>query len=268
MRILNTLPRAVPIKRIIKETEQVKTFVLDCSVNAKPGQFVNLWIPGVDEKPFSVAMDTGTELHLAIAAVGPFSKKMHELKVGDLVGVRGPFGTRFTCKKGEHLAFLAGGYGAAPLHFFAHEALAKGCKVEFILGARRKNLLIYTDRISKLKNVRFHLATDDGSTGYKGFNTELLKKIVQEEKIDRIYTVGPELMMAKGAQIAQENKIDAQISIERYMKCGFGICGNCCADGLGVPTCLEGTVMPLKKILKLRDFGKYHRDGLGKKHYF
>src|SRR3989338_972131 len=151
MKIINTLPVAMTIKEILIETEQVKTFVLDGSVGAKPGQFVNVWIPRVDEKPFSVAMDNGTELHLSIAAVGPFSNKMHELKVGDKVGVRGPFGSRFTCEDGEHLAFLAGGYGAAPLYFFPHHAVAKGCTVEFIVGARRKDLLLFTERISKLK---------------------------------------------------------------------------------------------------------------------
>lgn len=268
MRIVNTLPRAVSIKEVRVETEQVKTFVLDCSVGAKPGQFVNVWIPGLDEKPFSVAMDNGVELHLAIAAVGPFSNKMHELKAGDKVGVRGPFGTTFTCEEGQHLAFLAGGYGAAPLYFFAYEAVAKGCTVEFIVGARRKDLLLFTDRIEKLKNVHLHVATNDGSAGHAGFNTEVLEEIVNKEKIDCIYTVGPEVMMVKAMKLAESKKIDAQISVERYMKCGFGVCGNCCVDGLGVPSCLEGPVMPLEKVLKLRDFGVYHRDKLGKKIYY
>ncbi len=259
------MPRAVRIKELRSETEQVKTFVLDISVGAKPGQFVNVWIPGLDEKPFSVAMDTGTELHLAIAAVGPFSNKMHELKVGDRVGVRGPFGTRFTCKEGEHLAFLAGGYGAAPLYFFAHEAIAKGCTVEFIVGARRKDLLLFTERIEKLKNVNLHVATNDGSAGHAGFNTDVLEEIVGKEKIDCIYTVGPEVMMHKAMKLAEAKGIDAQISVERYMKCGFGICGNCCVDGPGIPSCLDGPVMPLKTVLTLRDFGNYHRDKLGKK---
>lgn len=268
MKIVNTLPKAVKIKEIRVETEQVRTFVLDCSLGAKPGQFVNVWIPGLDEKPFSVAMDNGTELHLAIAAVGPFSSRMHELKVGDKVGVRGPFGTTFTCKKGQHLAFLAGGYGAAPLYFFAHQAIAMGCTVEFIVGARRKDLLLFTDRIEKLKNVNLHVATNDGSAGHSGFNTDLLEKILSEKKIDCIYTVGPEVMMVKAMHMAVSHKVDAQISVERYMKCGFGVCGNCCTDGLGVPSCIEGPVMPLKKVLKLRDFGNYHRDKLGKKQYF
>ena len=268
MQLNPTLPRMVPIKRVIVENELVKTLVLDHTVGAKPGQFVNVWIPRVDEKPFSVAMDTGEELHLTIAAVGPFSKRVTGMEVGDKLGVRGPFGKPFRMKAGGHLAFLAGGYGAAPLFFLAHEAVKEKCKIEFIVGARRSDLLLYTDRIEKLKGVNLHVATDDGSAGHHGYNTEVLKEILDKEEIDCIYTVGPEVMMYKAAMMAKEKKIDAQISVERYMKCGFGICGNCCVDGTGVATCIEGPVMDLEEVLQTKDFGQYHRDHVGKKHYW
>lgn len=268
MRILNTIPKTVVIDRVIEESELVKTFVFKHSVGAQPGQFVNVWIPRMDEKPFSVALDTGEELHLTIAAVGPFSKAIHALGKGDKLGIRGPFGTIFQAQPGQHLAFLAGGYGAAPLYFFAHEAVKQGCTIDFIVGARRKDLLLYTDRIPKLPGVTLHVATDDGSAGHHGYNTQLLEQIVESKKVDCIYTVGPEIMMLKAGQLAERKGIAAQISVERYMKCGFGICGNCVVDGLGVPTCIDGPVMPLEKVLKIEDFGKYHRDHLGKKHNF
>lgn len=268
MHILNTFPQTVRIKDIVQETEQVKTFILDISLGAQPGQFVNVWIPCLDEKPFSVAMDNGQEIHLAIAAVGPFSNALHKLKVGDHVGVRGPFGTEFTCESGQHLAFLGGGYGAAPLYFFAQKAVVQGCTVEFIVGARRKELLLFTDKIKSLKGVHLHVATNDGSVGYAGFNTDILKKILDEQAIDCVYTVGPEIMMFKAMEMALNKKVDAQISVERYMKCGFGICGNCCVDGSGVSSCMEGPVMSLEKVLQLRDFGHYHRDHVGKKQFF
>lgn len=268
MRILNTIPKTVVIDRVIEESELVKTFVFKHSVGAQPGQFVNVWIPRMDEKPFSVALDTGEELHLTIAAVGPFSKAIHALGKGDKLGIRGPFGTTFQAQPGQHLAFLAGGYGAAPLYFFAHEAVKQGCAIDFIVGARRKDLLLYTDRIPNLPGVALHVATDDGSAGHHGYNTQLLEQIVESKKVDCIYTVGPEIMMLKAGQLAERKGIAAQISVERYMKCGFGICGNCVVDGLGVPTCIDGPVMPLEKVLKIEDFGKYHRDHLGKKHNF
>lgn len=266
MRILNVIPKTVKILEVIQENSQVKTFVLDHSVGAQPGQFVNVWIPRLDEKPFSVALDDGKQLHIAIAAVGPFSKAMHELKAGDTVGVRGPFGTTFSCEEGEHLAFLAGGYGAAPLYNFAVEASKKGCTVDFIVGARSENLLLYTDRIKALDGVTLHIATDDGSVGHHGYNTQVLEKVVAEGKVDCIYTVGPEIMMMKAGEMAEREGIKAQISVERYMKCGFGICGNCVVDGLGVPTCISGPVMWREDVKKIEGFGKYHRDHLGKKH--
>lgn len=268
MKILNFVPKSVKITKVIVESELVKTFVIDHSVGAKPGQFVNVWIPRLDEKPFSVAMDDGKEMWLTIAAVGPFSKAMHELKVGDTIGVRGPYGKVFECKENEHLAFLAGGYGAAPLYFFAHEAVKKGCKIEFIVGARREDLLLYGDRIAKLENVNHHVSTDDGSAGHHGYNTQILAKILDENEIDCVYVVGPEIMMLKGAEAAEAAGSRVQVSVERYMKCGVGVCGNCVVDGLGVPTCISGPVMDWEDVKKTEDFGKYHRDHLGKKYNF
>ena len=219
--IIDTIPKICAIKKIINENEIVKTFVLDISVGAKAGQFVNVWLPRVDEKPFSVAYDDGKELNLAIAAVGPFSEKMHELSVGDKVGVRGPFGKIFDSEGISQAVFLGGGYGAAPLYFFASKN--PQMKIDFIVGARRKNLLLYTKKIAKLSNVSLHIATDDGSEGYKGYNTDVLASVLGSKSINCIYTVGPEIMMYKAAMMAQEKKIRAQISVERYMKCGFGI---------------------------------------------
>lgn len=268
MKILNTVPKSVAIKKIIVENEMVKTFILNISVGAKPGQFVNVWIPRLDEKPISVACDDGKELTLTIASVGPFSKAMHELKEGDKVGIRGPFGTTFAWEKNEHLALLGGGYGAAPLYFLAQEASKDNCTIEFIVGARRQDLLLYTERVVKINGVRLHIATDDGSAGHHGYNTQILEKLLNEEKIDKVITVGPEIMMLKAGQMSEAKNVDSQISVERYMKCGFGICGNCCVDGLGVPTCINGPVMPWEQVKQIEDFGKYHRDSLGKKHYY
>jgi len=265
--LLDTRPKMVLIKEVVRENEQVTTLVLDASVGAEPGQFVNVWIPSLNEKPFSVAMDDGKEMRLSVAAVGPFSNALCDKKVGEKIGVRGPFGTKFKFEEGEHLALLAGGYGAAPLYFLASEAAKKGCTVEFIVGARSKGFLLNVEKAREL-GVNVHVATDDGSEGSKGYNTEVLAKILDEGGIDCVYTVGPEVMMYKAAQMAKEKGVRAQISVERYMKCGMGLCGNCCLDGEGAPTCVKGPVMDLEKVLDSPEFGHYHRDQLGNKHNF
>lgn len=262
---MHDIPKPIPIKKIVRDTPHVKTFVFEHKLKSKPGQFVNLWIPGLNEKPMSICYDDGKEFWVTIFAVGPFSKKMHKLKVGDLVGVRGPYGTSFDFKRGQRLVMVAGGYGAAPLFNLAGNASAKGCKIDFVVGARGKNHLLFLDKIKKLKNVKLHVATDDGSVGMKGYNTLILEKLLKRrQKINCVYAVGPELMMKAVANMCGAYKINVQVSIERYMKCGFGVCGQCCTDITGERMCKEGPVVDGKRLKKITEFGKYHRDSVGR----
>lgn len=267
MKNLNNIPQAVRILDIKQENSIVKTYTLEVSLNALPGQFCNIWIPGIDEKPFSVASDDGRVMKFSIAKVGKLTEVLDSKQIGDRVGIRGPYGKPFTYEKNQNLALLGGGYGAAPLFFLAQNAVKDGCKVDFIVGARNKDLLLYIDYIKDLENVTLHIATDDGSVGHHGYNTQLLEKVVSGKKIDMIYTCGPEVMMKRVFEIALQNSIKAQISVERYMKCGFGVCGNCVNDGTGKPSCTNGPVMTIDEVKLLEDFGKYHRDSEGKKKY-
>jgi dihydroorotate dehydrogenase electron transfer subunit len=263
------IPKAIPIKKIINETPHVKTFVFEHELKSQPGQFVNLWIPRVDEKPMSIAYDGGKEFWVTMFAVGPFSKLMHTLKVGDLVGVRGPYGKPFGFKKGQRLVMMAGGYGAAPLYNLTLKAIKQGCKVDFVVGARGKEHLLYLNRVKKLKNVKLHVATDDGSVGKKGYNTLILDELLKGKKrIDCVYACGPEMMMKKISDMCAGAKVEAQLSIERYMKCGFGVCGQCCVDPKGQRMCMEGPVVHNALARKIVEFGKYHRDKTGKMHQF
>lgn len=263
----NDIPKAVKILDIVQENSIVKTYTLEVSLGGLPGQFCNIWLPGIDEKPFSIAYDDGNVMKFSIAKVGKFTEVLDTKKVGDKVGIRGAYGKPFTYEKNQNLAMLGGGYGAAPLFFLAQNAIKEGCMVDFIVGARNKDLLLYTDYIKDLKNVTLHIATDDGSVGHYGYNTQLLEKVLSEKKIDMIYTCGPEMMMKRVSDIAYEKNVPAQISVEKYMKCGFGICGNCVVDGCGITSCKNGPVMPNEIVRTLKDFGKYHRDSEGMKVY-
>lgn len=263
---MHDMPRSAKILDIQEENEFVRTFTLDLSVRGKPGQFVLLWIPRVDEKPFSIGMDDGQTLQLTVAKVGAFTEKLFEMKVGDRVGVRGAYGTSFQVNPGERLGLVGGGYGSVPLYFLATRAVQAGCSVEFFLGARSESHLLYVDRIESLPSTQLHLATDDGSRGYKGFNLGLLKEKVDAGlTLSRLLTVGPERMMKAVSDFALEQDIPCQVSVERYMKCGFGICGQCVLDNSGMPTCLQGPVMDHLIARDHPEFGAYHRDRLGKK---
>jgi dihydroorotate dehydrogenase electron transfer subunit len=273
---MQDIPKVIKIKKVITETPFVKTFIFEYKLGAKPGQFVNLWLPRIDEKPMSVAYCDAKEFWVTMFAVGPFSKKMHTLKAGDLVGVRGPYGHGFTFKKGQRLVMMAGGYGAAPLYNLTVQAVKAGCKIDFVIGARSKDHLLYLNRIKKLKNVKLHITTDDGSVGLKGYNTQVLEKLLAEHKgakggarskgakIGCVYTCGPEMMMKKISEMCWAAKVPAQVSIERYMKCGFGVCGQCCVDESGDRMCTEGPVVDNIKARKIPEFGKYHRDSVGR----
>lgn len=262
------LPIVVPIAKIEDENEIVKNFYFDISIGAKPGQFVMLWMPGIDEKPISVALDDGKQLVLTICSRGRTTQEMAKMKVGDKLGIRGPFGTHFLTNEGETLALVGGGYGAAPLYFVAYEAAKQGCKIEFIEGARSKEHLVYMDKLKALENTNIHISTDDGSVGHKGYNTEVLKKVLEDVKVDKIMTCGPEIMMQKVGEIGEAAGVNTFVSIERYMKCGFGVCGQCVVDPLGIRTCVSGPVMNYKVAKMFDDFGQYHRDSVGKKEYF
>jgi len=272
------LPRTYRIKDIKQETEMVRTFTFDGSLGAKPGQFVMVWHPGVDEVPMSVALDDGAVTKLTFFAVGDTTNELAKSKVGDLVGLRGPFGTSYEWKSGEHIVLVAGGYGAAPMYFVAKETVEHGCTMEVIVGARSKEHLLYLDELESLAHVSLHVATNDGSVGHKGFNTEVLEKLLKatsgakgkkhDAPIDQVFACGPEMMLKRVSEITAEYKIPSQLSLERYMKCGYGICGNCVVDPLGIRLCTEGPVVKNTECVRITEFGQYHRDALGKKHPF
>ena len=269
----DTKPVALVIKKIIKENEDTNTYVFDYTLGAKPGQFVMLWIPGAGEKPISVAYDNGKEFWLTVCRVGQTTAELFKLKEGDKVGVRGPFGTFYKFKPGEHLTLIAGGYGVAPMYFVAHEAGKLGCKIDFLLGARTKSLLLYTQKILGLGNVNLKISTNDGSAGIRGFVTELLRTILLQDsgnKVDRVFSCGPEVMMKAVGELIEDENSGAEyfLSLEKYMKCGFGVCGQCAVDDSGECVCTKGPVVSWSYAKKLKEFGKYHRDAQGKKYFF
>jgi len=270
------LPRTYRIKEIKQETEMVRSYTFDGSLGAKPGQFVMVWVPGVDEVPMSVAFDDGAHTRISFFAVGKTTETLSKMKVGDLVGLRGPFGTWYEWDSGDHIVLVAGGYGAAPMFFVASETVDHGCTLEVIVGARGKEHLLFLEELESLSHVSLHITTDDGSMGFKGYNTELLEKLLKvtqdpstdDPAVDKVFACGPELMLKAVSDVTAKYSVPSQLSLERYMKCGYGICGNCVVDPLGIRLCVEGPVVKNDTCVKITEFGKYHRDSVGKKHEF
>ena len=254
-----TLPTVVRIRHIRDETRTIRTFVLDMDISeAEPGQFVMLWLPGVDEKPMSIACPA--PLTLTVRRVGPFTTALYEARAGDRLGVRGPYGHGFTLDEGRPALLVAGGCGAAPLYFLAARAAERGVPITVALGARRAADLIYVELLRTL-GVDLALATDDGSAGHRGPVTDLVTAHLDRQPA--IYACGPEPMLANLLHFCLQHGLPGQFSVERHMKCGFGICGQCALDGL--LACQDGPVLTVEQLQGLGDFGRFHRSATGRR---
>ena len=197
-------PEMIAIKSIVQETPKVRTFTFEYELKSKSGQFVMLWIPGVDQKPFSIGNDTGKEFELTIFELGSATQALFKMKAGDRVGITGPFGTWYTYKPNSHIITVGGGYGAAPLGYLAEHAIKDGCTVDFLVGARTKDDLLFEDKAEKI-GATVSVSTDDGSKGDKGYVTiplERILKYVKEPKKTKVLTCGPELREKAVAELS------------------------------------------------------------------
>lgn len=252
-------PRMVNVKSVVRENPYASTLALDILLDTKPGQFIMLWIPGVDEKPFSLSrIKERTEI--TVKKTGPFSEKLLNVKKGGQVWVRGPYGNGFTLK-GKKICFIAGGVGLAPLMPLIEEACRKRKNVTVIAGFRDKKNMLYQKRLSRAK-AEIHVVTDDGSFNRKAYATDILEEQLETKTFDQLYCCGPEPMMKKTLDLCLKEKIESQFSTERYMKCAVGICGQCCLDGLRV--CKDGPVFTAKQ-LEDTEFGHYSRNAEGRR---
>ncbi|HEC88683.1 MAG TPA: dihydroorotate dehydrogenase electron transfer subunit, partial [Thermoplasmata archaeon] len=215
------------ITNIVEETSHHKTFFFDITMDARPGQFVMIWIPGVDEVPMSLSY-IRENIAVTVEKVGEATEALHKMKEGNKIGIRGPYGNEFKIF-GEKALFVAGGTGVAPMMPLIRRY--EGEKY-VVIGARTKELLLFKEELERISKL--YISTDNGSFGYKGFATDLAKKIFEEEDFDIVYTCGPEIMMKKILEICLEKDIPLQASLERYMKCGVGICDSCAINGYHV----------------------------------
>jgi dihydroorotate dehydrogenase electron transfer subunit len=236
-----SLPVAYTIAEVRVETPTIRTFVLEGSIEAEPGQFVMAWLPRLDEKPFSLS---GTApIALTVDRVGPFTTAMHDLAPGDRLWLRGPYGHGFTVFARSHsdhpLLMVSGGCGVAPLRYLAQVARRRGHAVHAILGARTAAGLLLEDQFAAL-GCAVHLATDDGSAGARGTSLALAASLIAGGALAPagLYACGPEPMLEGVYRLAQAHGLPCQLSYEAYMRCAIGVCGSCvhgsqlvCRDG-------------------------------------
>lgn len=231
------LPRPCRVVASVRENYRTRTIVLDTALEARPVQFCMLWLPGLDEKPFSV--QSAAPAAFTIAAVGPFSRAVHRLAAGDRIWLRGPFGRPFRRTGRDHL-LVGGGYGVAPMLFLAREARARGERVRAVVGAREARDLLLADALREA-GAELWLTTEDGSAGLPGRVTDAIAPMLAEDPPDSLYACGPHPMLAALARLAAARGLPAQLSWEAYMRCGIGICGSCEQEGMLL--CTDGPVL-------------------------
>lgn len=196
----------------------------------KAGQFIILRVDETGERiPLTIAdIDKEkNELTIVFMAIGFTTKELAKLNVGDEIhDLAGPLGLATEIKNYGTVVCVAGGYGAAPCYLIAKAFKEAGNKVYMIMGARRSDLIFWQDKM-KAASSELIICTDDGSLGRKGFVTEALKELMQNEKIDHVMAIGPMPMMKAIADLTKPEKIYTVASMNPIMVDGTGMCGAC-----------------------------------------
>lgn len=213
----------------------------DRKINIQAGEFVFLWIPGLGEKPFSALTDD--PFTLAVIDLGQFTHTLMDLPVGTQAYVRGPHGIPVAPPEDAKIIAVAGGTGLAAVYQIARDF----GNAEVFVGARTAQRLYYLEECQRVAEV--HVATDDGSAGYHGVVTELLRERLQlmsppEREQLVFYNCGPAPMVHAANTVQREFCRPEQIfsSIDYLTKCGVGICG-ACATPDGRRLCVDGPFM-------------------------
>lgn len=235
----------VKICDIWEESPNVKTLFFESRIDFKPGQFIMVWIPLLDEKPFTVSYIQKNLLGISILKKGTFTNVLHQKKIGDMIGIRGPYGNGFHLPPDTDSCAVGGGIGIASLA----TVIDTLPKITVLQGARIASEILYQKRF---KNMR--LSTDDGSLGSKGTVVSLLEELLKKQHFQKVYTCGPEKMLYKVAEVCKRYSIECEVSLERYMKCGFGVCGQC--DCSGQRVCADGPVFNIHTLVYMEDFGR------------
>ena len=233
-------------------------------------------------RPFSfcdvTAVGEKTTADLLYCVVGPATLRMTTLSADDTVNILGPLGNGFIIPEGKRIALLViGGMGLPPLQYLAKLLSTEHSDIEAIVfaGARTAEALPFAGQLDEISQglgfalrefaelgIGSAVATDDGSVGRRGFVTDYVQTWLDENRqVNRdkfvIFGCGPEAMLAALAKIAERERIDCQVSTERLMACGVGLCQSCAVE-CKIPNssetvyklcCKDGPVFDAKEVI-------------------
>lgn len=228
---------------------------------SKPGQFVQLWIPGVGEAPISICSgEVDRTLELCVHRIGRVTGALFKLSEGDWVGVRGPYGTGFPVQEyeGKNLVLIAGGLGIAPIRSLLQYILnrrEKFGKVIVIYGMRHSSMLLFRQEFKWLlrrEDLEVYVAAEEivgpdlpAASWQLGRVTDLIQQTDLDETFEAAIC-GPPVMYQFVIDELLNKGIEHKniwVSLERHMKCGIGKCGHCFIGGTFA--CKQGPVFNL-----------------------
>ena len=235
----------------------------------RPGQFVAIAVGGPEtpmllRRAFSIhaVRETGIyggTVEFVFAVHGKGTEWLSRLRQHDGVDVVGPLGRPFALpREPAHCVLVGGGYGAAPLFLLADALRARGCRVDFVLGAATGDRLFGALEAKRMAaSVAF--TTDDGSFGQQGRVSDVLPDVIARTRADVVYACGPMAMLEAVSRIAAEAYdgagIPAQVAVEEAMACGVGVCMTCVLPVIGddgetrmVRSCVEGPVFAADRL--------------------
>jgi len=250
------LPIKATIIKVIEETPTIKTFHLrpETQIPFATGQFVEITVPGVGEAPFTPSSSpfVSETMDVTVMNVGCVTMRLHEMKEGDLVGIRGPYGKGYPLleMQGKEVLILGGGVGMAPLRSFLLTLLAQTEKYKRIIlcyGARTPMDIVYKEQFKEwMQNEHLEVyrsvdKTDGSWRETEGVVTVLLDKCKVDLNNSVGVVCGPPIMMKFGTLKLLEKGFRPEniyLSMEKNMSCGLGKCGHCqlgryfvCKDG-------------------------------------
>jgi NAD(P)H-flavin reductase len=249
-------PIKAKVEKVIHESPMIKSFVLipEHDFSFKTGEFIELTLNGYGEAPFTPSSSPleKKKLEVTVMKAGYITEKIHSLKPGNIVGIRGPFGRGYPLEKfyGKEIVILGGGCGFAPIRSLLYNLIAekdKFKKVTLCYGAKTPEDCIYKpfiDELRKVEKFEIYRSVDKADETWKereGVVTVLLDDIKVDIPNSVAIVCGPPIMMKFGTYKLLEMgypEEDLYLSMEKNMSCGLGKCGHCmmgkyfvCKDG-------------------------------------
>jgi len=211
---------------------------------AQPGQFIILRIDETGERiPLTIAdfdAKQGT-ITIIFQEVGRTTNLLGAMNEGDFIlDFAGPLGCASEIEKFGTVVCIGGGVGVAPVYPVARALHEAGNRLISIIGARSKDMLIWENEMEKISS-QLYVATDDGTAGTKGFVTDVLKEVLDREKVDRVVAIGPVVMMQAVAKVVPPD-LPLVVSLNTIMVDGTGMCGACRLEAAGQTmfACVDG----------------------------